>query len=421
MRSLFTLLLACFAIVAGAQVWDGTATTWTKGDGSKANPYLIENPAHLAYLSQTVTRNEGYEGKYFKLANALDMGASQGHTFNPIGEYNETLNPETMLTEDNSAYFKGTFDGNNKVIRNLKVQMTKANELGGTGFFAAIIAPAHIHNVIFSDNVTVEGEVLTGGLVAHMKSGTVEKIVNKGTVIGTIVTGGVIGSVENGSVQAVLRAGKTVGTTDVGGVAGATAGKAVVASCINIGAVEALSYGGGGIVGTAYDNSAINGCYNTGRITGKSSKFVADPHAVVSSLDGQSTMSNNFYVPEKSGVDDPHATAKSLDELKTEAVLSELNKGLNPPLFVKDEQGIMGGNPIFAWVVEAVATSIDKVVADGAAVHYQLDGKVLLAPQRVAVFSLDGSWVGEGTRVELPAAGVYVVKAGTKATKVLVD
>ena len=52
MKKIFTALFAFVAtLTASAQAWDGTAAIWTNGDGTEANPYLIETPAKLAYLS----------------------------------------------------------------------------------------------------------------------------------------------------------------------------------------------------------------------------------------------------------------------------------------------------------------------------------------------------------------------------------
>lgn len=82
MKKIFTALFAFVAtLTASAQAWDGTAAIWTNGDGTEANPYLIETPANLAYLSTSVNATETYEGKFFKVANELNMGADAGRIF----------------------------------------------------------------------------------------------------------------------------------------------------------------------------------------------------------------------------------------------------------------------------------------------------------------------------------------------------
>ena len=83
MKKCYVLLLfTMLGFTINAQsVWDGTAMTWTKGDGTSTNPYLIENGQHLAYLSEQVRNGETYKNKFFKLNNDLDMGATADHKF----------------------------------------------------------------------------------------------------------------------------------------------------------------------------------------------------------------------------------------------------------------------------------------------------------------------------------------------------
>lgn len=68
-KIIFTILSLFAFMVANAQVWDGTAKAWTKGSGTEADPYLIETGENLAYLAETVTAGETYEGVFFKLVN----------------------------------------------------------------------------------------------------------------------------------------------------------------------------------------------------------------------------------------------------------------------------------------------------------------------------------------------------------------
>lgn len=153
MKKYYTLLLfAMLGILANAQTsWDGTATTWTKGDGTNTNPYLIENGQHLAYLSEQVRNGETYKDICFKLADNLDMGADADHKFTPIGFYDKYMDTEVqggMI--DNSKYFLGQFDGNNKKIDNIHIYYideNPENSVGGTGLFACISENAVIKDL----------------------------------------------------------------------------------------------------------------------------------------------------------------------------------------------------------------------------------------------------------------------------------
>ena len=123
MKKTFLLLLGIIlAATAGAQVWDGTASPWTAGSGTQNDPYLIETPAQLAHLSKQVKAGETYEGKYFKLADNLDMGADKGLKFDPIGFFDEYVDQENgNQLVDASKYFLGVFDGNGKTIDNIHI------------------------------------------------------------------------------------------------------------------------------------------------------------------------------------------------------------------------------------------------------------------------------------------------------------
>ena len=62
------LLFFFFPTANALQTWDGTASeAWTNGSGTEADPYLIETPAHLKYLSAQVAAGNTYEGVYFFL------------------------------------------------------------------------------------------------------------------------------------------------------------------------------------------------------------------------------------------------------------------------------------------------------------------------------------------------------------------
>lgn len=423
MKKIFTALFAFVAtLTASAQAWDGTAAIWTNGDGTEANPYLIETPANLAYLSTSVNATETYEGKFFKVANELNMGADAGQIFRPIGKFDNAFNTTTMQQEDNSFYFKGTFDGNNKPIRNLMIQLEEEGELGGTGLFAAINAPAHIHNVILSNSVQVAGTLETGSLVGHMTGGLVENILFQGRLNGTMNCGGIVAVADDGIIQCCFNTGEIQGTADVGGIIAQPVGNTVVKNCINAGPVTSSpSYGAGGIASSLFDQSSVINCYNTGKVTAPVLAGIFEPHAVVgdkSSSNGK--VENNYYVEATSGLSDPSATAKTADEMKTQEVLDALNAGQNPTPFVKDEKGINSGFPVLAWLVKAASDGIEETVNIPTDGKFVINGREITASQKVSIFTVGGSLIGQGTHIALPAEGLYIVKSATTVAKILV-
>ena len=99
------LLFFFFPTANALQTWDGTASeAWTNGSGTEANPYLIETPAHLAYLSAQVAAGNTYEGVYFLQTDDLDLNSKM---WTPIGT--------------DSYKFAGVYDGGEKYISNISV------------------------------------------------------------------------------------------------------------------------------------------------------------------------------------------------------------------------------------------------------------------------------------------------------------
>lgn len=100
---LCTMLCACIATYA-VQVWDGTAAPWTKGSGTESNPYLIETPANIAYLSKQVQDGNAYDGTYFLQTDDIDLNNKSW----------------TYIGAGTSKPFSGIYDGGQKHILNIK-------------------------------------------------------------------------------------------------------------------------------------------------------------------------------------------------------------------------------------------------------------------------------------------------------------
>ena len=74
-----------------------------EGSGTAGDPYLIQTVWDLCRLEDHVNHGESYSGKRFKLVNDLDLDY---FVWYPIGVRSD-------------ACFAGSFDGNNKTIRNI--------------------------------------------------------------------------------------------------------------------------------------------------------------------------------------------------------------------------------------------------------------------------------------------------------------
>ena len=98
-------LLMAMDLNTGVEAWDGTVSDdFSWGTGSEETPYLIADGADLAYLAAQVRNGNTYEGRYFQLANDIDLG---GRDWTPIG------------TSQNS--FRGILDGAGHTIYNAKI------------------------------------------------------------------------------------------------------------------------------------------------------------------------------------------------------------------------------------------------------------------------------------------------------------
>ena len=105
------LVIGILPIMASADevtpAWDGTAAeSFAGGAGTKSDPWQIETAAQLKLASDTV--NGSHKERYFILNNDIDYENNQ---WAPIG----------YSTTNNSIFFTGGFDGNQHVIRNVKL------------------------------------------------------------------------------------------------------------------------------------------------------------------------------------------------------------------------------------------------------------------------------------------------------------
>jgi prepilin-type N-terminal cleavage/methylation domain-containing protein len=329
--------LKCGDNYATEGIVDGMLTTVPKvtdsnpgvlsGSGSGSDPYLIESIEDLVAFGQAVDGGNTYSGKYIRLEVDLDFDSinSYGGTdenakqelktslmtgagFNPIGHYS---------TGESIFYpFSGTFDGNNKVIKNLRinrlndsqglfasiyygtiqnmsllnVNIQTANLSGG---LAGTIDESIISNVTVTGNIT--GNVYVGGLAGYLAGSTITNSYATGNVTGNEVVGGLVGYLSNDStISNSYATGNITGNESVGGLVGYLVNGAVtnsyatgsVAGHINI----------GGLIGDA-SNATILNVYTTNNVTG---------NTYVGGLAGiwfGSTMNNAYVTGNVTGVD----------------------------------------------------------------------------------------------------------------------
>ncbi len=229
--------------------------------------YVIGNEDDLKRLAAYV--NSGHEavGLTFKLTANITMTAA--HT--AIGGY----------INNNTRYFRGTFDGNNKTISNLTINKPSEDYQGLFGLLG--------QNALVKD-VTVDGYNITGkryvGAIAGYANNsssnraTIQNCHANGTNVGSVASadyhGGIAGYGYYVDITGCTSQGTistTAGNVCYGGIIGYASSSVNVTSCENAASITGSGDKHGGIVGD--DDSSSNRyslCLNTGTVEGSSYK-----------------------------------------------------------------------------------------------------------------------------------------------------
>lgn len=246
--------------------WDGSTTVEPQKDGET---YLISNSYELAWFRDEV--NKGSYTLNARLTENINLG---GHPWTAISKLTDT---------SAKTGYKGTFDGNGKTISGLNpVGELISGKYKGAGLFGYVYTGGTVKNV------TVEGAMKAewncGGVVAYLAGGRVENCVNRMNItprsesIYLYYVGGVVGYMTNYTDNSAVIIGcRNEGSIDggttgenVGGVVGGASNSPGISNCANTGNISGKA-SIGGIAATA--SIPITACYNTGKITGASSKI----------------------------------------------------------------------------------------------------------------------------------------------------
>ncbi len=243
---------------------ENVASSFAGGSGTQDDPYLIETPAQLAYLSYSVYYGLApsqmglyYYGYYFKQTANIDLS---GHLWFPISA------SYGIYGEESGRFFAGNYDGSNFTISGVATQSNS----DGVGLFG-VLAPVGqtIENVVI-ENSSISGISLVGGIVGCIQSLSLDteetlnliNCVNKSNIQGQASVGGIVGGEDTRSTTAITitncsNQGDISGGQNVGGIIGYSASSDLpVVRAENYGYVDGDDYVGG-IVGRA--GSSISG------------------------------------------------------------------------------------------------------------------------------------------------------------------
>lgn len=473
------LVLTGTMAVAQTSVWNGGRTVWTQGNGTEANPFLIESAEHLAYLAYAVNKGYNMLGVHFRLTTDIDLNGSEELQWVPIGlgskyGYSEDGCDRGRIWANGEFYpfsfFKGHFDGGEHSISNLYINQENGNYLGlfGVVYSENEENPAVVENV-FVTNGYIKGNSCCGGIVGRTYSGIratvlisrcwsgvtlecrgylgdgvggivgngdtglhIQKCYNIGNVNG-IAVGGILGS-GTGEIEECYNKGDITGNCAGGIYGGGIKGPIIIYDCYNLGEITAntdigeISSGapsgpaGGGIAGaklTPTGSVSITNCYNVGSVSS-----TRDIGCIMAYAAGNNnTFENNYYLNTCSDENEDQGTPLSEDYMFSQAFVDFLNSLGTGQLWAMDENNTNGGFPVIVTIdlaVDEISEVSFHVYPNPAQGQFTVEGtgKMMvtnLFGQTVLVRDIDGQ-----TNVSLPR-GMYFVKLGNATRKVVVE
>ncbi len=158
--------------------------------------------------------------------------------------------------------FEGSLNGNNFEIDGLYINRPDDNYVG----LFSTIRGGSVSNLGLT-NVNITGDYYTGGLVGDLDGDSITNVFVSGSVTGNWDVGGLIGSSYAASVvQGCYSTATVVGSSEVGGLIGDS--HVTIIDSYSTGNVTSTNLYGGGLVGT--NNGSIINSYATGNLDGRS-------------------------------------------------------------------------------------------------------------------------------------------------------
>lgn len=310
--------------IAGLSVKTVTATvadapvgyTWYLV-GKATGKYELKNVQELKQFAHMVNgtdkTNSGqtgavdFVGETVKIADTVTELDLNNEEWTPIGN--------NLLVD-----FKGTFDGNNKDIKNLRINQTMSSQLG---FFGQVSA-ATVKNVrLVSGSVSGRSDI--GGIIGRATDeSSVIGCVSKVTVVAThLFCGGMAGTL-SGTVIACENYGEIKGGGQVGGMAGSASTAIACTNHANI-AVTGTTGIAGGIVGSS--SGKTHACLSKGDVIGD-----LNIGGVIGMLQSdEEGYSHNYFISSTSGLKDiggGKGTATTSDYTTINGKVSDLNSAI---------------------------------------------------------------------------------------------
>lgn len=305
---IFIALLVIIAIIAGVVVTikvinKGNEKSIFAGNGTAEDPYRIENVEDLVKLAQSVNKGETYKDKYFSLLDKLDFQDDtcykniEDTSFGDINQdgKTETIKIEllsgfttiggTYLDDNSISSFEGIFNGNDKTIKNLIINISNTNQSEFVGLFGNNKGEISNLRIMGEINISenLENTTLYIGMVAGKNDGKIETCRTEGTIVANINeansyaevagivgenTGEITDSSSNVNITSnQLKAGITAKNTKNENIT--NSGK--ITNCTNTGEIKEEKSTNNYTAGIVAQNQkgSITSCTNDGNIQGK--------------------------------------------------------------------------------------------------------------------------------------------------------
>lgn len=282
-KKILSLLLAMAVILAFAPMAYAVEATGTivpdySWYSESADSYTLENAEDFLGFANLVNGEDGkkatdFAGKSVNLNGTIDFNNQE---LVPVGNAGEA---------DRNGKFKGNFNGNGNVIKNVVISsaenmgvfgfvengsiknvtfegvVVSKNQLGkepAAGVAVGSVRNSTLENIKVESSCSVNAKLRAGGIVgsARGKSTSILSCENKASITGEKYTGGIVGALHDitySQTGAVVKECKNYGVingvNEVGGIAG-YADKGLFTDCENRGSIKGTgNYGTGGILG----------------------------------------------------------------------------------------------------------------------------------------------------------------------------
>ncbi|MEG2336381.1 MAG: PKD-like domain-containing protein, partial [Bacteroidales bacterium] len=195
-----------------------------------SNTVYIYSPGELASLAQqTNVYKKTYSQVQVKLMRDLDMGGVQ----DSMGVWDRAASAKWIpIASDSLAHFHGEFDGNNKQIKNLYVNVLQDN----AGLFGALGRWAFVKNLAITSGF-IRGENNVGSIAGILYSNAnIAEVFSMASIEATQTHAGGLVGVNYGSIENAYNVGLVQATEYVGGIAGENRGS--IANTYNVGQVK---------------------------------------------------------------------------------------------------------------------------------------------------------------------------------------